>query len=44
MWPQGFIVARGNPKGITGPADLARPEVTLVHRDAGSGSRVLCDV
>ena len=44
QWQQGLIVARGNPKGITGPADLARPEVTLVNRDTGSGSRMLCDV
>jgi molybdate-binding protein/DNA-binding XRE family transcriptional regulator len=44
QWQQGLIVAQGNPKGITGPADLARPEVTLVNRDAGSGSRMLCDV
>jgi molybdate-binding protein/DNA-binding XRE family transcriptional regulator len=44
QWQQGLIVARGNPKSITGPADLARPEVTLVNRDAGSGSRMLCDM
>lgn len=44
QWQQGLIVARGNPKGITGPADLARPEITLVNRDTGSGSRVLFDV
>ena len=44
QWQQGLIVALGNPKGITGPADLARPEVTLVNRDTGSGSRMLCDV
>ena len=44
QWQQGLIVAPGNPKGITGPADLARPEITLVNRDAGSGSRMLCDV
>jgi molybdate-binding protein len=43
QWQQGFIVARGNPKGITGPADLARPEITLVNRDVGAGSRMLCD-
>jgi molybdate-binding protein/DNA-binding XRE family transcriptional regulator len=44
QWQQGLIVARSNPKGITGPADLARPEITLVNRDAGSGSRMLCDM
>jgi putative molybdopterin biosynthesis protein len=42
-WQQGLIVARGNPKGISGPADLARPDVTLVNRDPGSGSRTLLD-
>lgn len=44
QWQQGFIVAPGNPKGIVSPADLARPDVTLVNRDAGSGSRTLLDV
>jgi putative molybdopterin biosynthesis protein len=42
-WQQGLIVARGNPKGISGPADLPRPDVTLVNRDPGSGSRTLLD-
>jgi len=44
QWQQGLIVAPGNPKGITGPADLARPEVRLVNRDVGSGSRMLFDM
>jgi putative molybdopterin biosynthesis protein len=44
QWQQGLIVARGNPKGITSPADLARPEITLVNRDVGSGSRMLFDL
>jgi molybdate-binding protein len=44
QWQQGLIVARGNPKGIAGSADLARPEVTLVNRDMGSGSRMLLDM
>jgi putative molybdopterin biosynthesis protein len=44
QWQQGLIVAWGNPKGITGPADLARPEITLVNRDAGAGSRMLFDL
>src|SRR5262245_19394827 len=43
QWQQGLIVARGNPKGITGAADLARPEIRLANRDAGSGSRMLLD-
>jgi putative molybdopterin biosynthesis protein len=40
---QGLIVPRGNPKGITGIRDLARDDVTLVNRQAGSGTRVLLD-
>jgi molybdate-binding protein/DNA-binding XRE family transcriptional regulator len=44
QWQQGLIVARGNAKGITGAADLARPDITLVNRDAGSGSRILLDL
>ena len=43
QWQQGFLVANGNPKGITGAADLARLDVTLVNRDPGSGSRALLD-
>ncbi len=39
----GLIVAAGNPKGIRGIADLARPDVTIVNRQAGSGTRVLLD-
>jgi molybdate-binding protein/DNA-binding XRE family transcriptional regulator len=44
QWQQGLIVAAGNPKGIRGPADLARPDVAMVNRDAGSGSRMLVDM
>ncbi|HEY5997927.1 MAG TPA: molybdopterin biosynthesis protein, partial [bacterium] len=40
---QGLIVAGGNPKGIGGWADLARPDVAFVNRQRGSGSRVLLD-
>jgi putative molybdopterin biosynthesis protein len=43
-WQQGLIVARGNPKGITGPAELARPDVTMVNREPGAGSRTLLDL
>lgn len=42
-WQQGLIVARGNPKGIAGVADLLRPDVTIVNREAGSGGRTLLD-
>jgi putative molybdopterin biosynthesis protein len=40
---QGILVARGNPKSIRGLADLARPGVRFVNRQAGSGTRVLLD-
>ncbi len=40
---QGLLVAKGNPKGIEGLADLARPDVTFVNRQVGSGTRILLD-
>ena len=40
---QGLIVAKGNPKGIKGLEDLARKDINLVNRQAGSGTRVLFD-
>ena len=40
---QGFIVRRGNPKGVFNWNDLARPDVRLVNRELGSGTRVLLD-
>jgi molybdate-binding protein/DNA-binding transcriptional regulator YhcF (GntR family) len=40
---QGLIVARGNPQGIGGFADLPRPEVRFVNRQPGSGTRALLD-
>jgi putative molybdopterin biosynthesis protein len=43
QWQQGLIVAKGNPKGIAGPADLVHRKVTMVNRDPGSGSRTLLD-
>ena len=42
-WQQGLIVAPGNPKDIRGIYDLASPEVTIVNRPSGSGSRSLLD-
>ena len=38
---QGLIVRAGNPKEITGIADLLRPEVRMVNRQRGSGTRAL---
>jgi molybdate transport repressor ModE-like protein len=39
----GLIVARGNPRGITGLRDLARGGVRYVNRDPESGTRMLFD-
>jgi putative molybdopterin biosynthesis protein len=40
---QGLIVARGNPLGLAGIDDLARPGVRYVNRQRGAGTRVLLD-
>jgi putative molybdopterin biosynthesis protein len=40
---QGLIVARGNPLGIRGVEDLARPEVRFINRQRGAGTRILLD-
>ncbi len=40
---QGFMVAPGNPRNITGIRDLARRDVVFVNRQSGSGTRVLLD-
>lgn len=41
---QGLIAARGNPLGIRTLADLARPEIRFVNRQAGSGTRMLLEM
>jgi molybdate transport repressor ModE-like protein len=41
---QGLFVAPGNPLGIGTLADLARPEVRFVNRQAGSGTRMLLEM
>jgi putative molybdopterin biosynthesis protein len=43
VWEEGIVTARGNPKAIRGVEDLARPDVTMVNREAGAGSRKLLD-
>ncbi len=43
MWEQGFMTAAGNPKGIGNAGDLARPDLRLANREAGSGARALLD-
>jgi putative molybdopterin biosynthesis protein len=40
---QGLIVARGNPLGLEGIGDLARPGLRYVNRQRGAGTRVLLD-
>jgi putative molybdopterin biosynthesis protein len=40
---QGLIVRPGNPKGLASLADLGRPDVTIVNRQRGAGTRVLLD-
>ncbi len=43
VWEEGFVAAAGNPKSLRGVEDLARPDVTLVNREVGAGSRLLLD-
>ena len=42
-WQQGLILAYGNPHSVSGIADLANPNLRLVNRQPGSGSRALLD-
>lgn len=41
---QGLIVAPGNPKAVTGVADLGRPGLRFVNRQRGSGTRTLLEL
>jgi molybdate-binding protein/DNA-binding XRE family transcriptional regulator len=43
IWEEGIVTARGNPKSIRGVEDLARPDIEMVNREAGAGSRRLLD-
>ncbi len=40
---QGWIVPPGNPKRLSGWGDAANPEVQIVNRQRGAGTRVLLD-
>lgn len=40
---QGLMIAQGNPKGVQGIQDLTRPDIALINRQAGSGTRILLD-
>ena len=43
MREQGLMVPKGNPKGIRGLEDLAAQKLRFINRQAGSGTRILCD-
>jgi molybdate-binding protein/DNA-binding XRE family transcriptional regulator len=43
VWEEGIVTVRGNPKGIRGVEDFARPGVRIVNRESGAGSRALLD-
>ncbi|MHB8880109.1 MAG: molybdopterin biosynthesis protein [Thermodesulfovibrionales bacterium] len=40
---QGMIVLKGNPKQITGFADLTRKDIVFINRQGGAGTRMLTD-
>lgn len=40
---QGFLVAKGNPKGIVTVADLKKEGLRYVNRQKGAGTRILLD-
>ena len=40
---QGILVPHGNPKNISGVADLAEPGMRIVNRPLGTGTRLLLD-
>ena len=40
---QGLMVARGNPKQISGLASLAEPGIRYINRQKGAGTRILTD-
>ncbi|MDA0739180.1 MAG: helix-turn-helix domain-containing protein [Nitrospirae bacterium] len=42
-WEEGVLLRRGNPKGVQGIEDLARPDVRLMNREQGAGARLLLD-
>jgi putative molybdopterin biosynthesis protein len=40
---QGLLVQKGNPRQINSAADLAKPDVTIINRPPGTGTRLLLD-
>jgi molybdate-binding protein/DNA-binding XRE family transcriptional regulator len=43
IWDEGLLVATHNPKQIQSVADLVRPDISIVNREPGSGSRDVLD-
>jgi len=43
MRDQGFIIPKGNPKGIRNIDDLVREDLSFINRQGGSGTRILLD-
>lgn len=43
IWEEGLLVAPGNPKAIHTVADLTRPDVSIINREPGAGSRNLLE-
>jgi putative molybdopterin biosynthesis protein len=43
VWEEGIVAAHGNPKSIRSIEDFARPDVSIVNREQGAGSRMLLD-
>lgn len=41
---QGLILAHGNPKRVSGLADLSRTDLRFVHRQPGAGTRLAFDL
>lgn len=40
---QGLIIAKGNPKNISGIHDLSMPDIKIINRPEGTGTRLLFD-
>jgi molybdate-binding protein len=43
IWQEGLVVAKNNPKKISGISDLARKDVRITNREPGAGCRRLLD-
>lgn len=43
VWEEGLLVAPDNPKQINSVHDLTRPDVTIINRESGAGSRNLLE-